>query len=37
MKFKTANVPSYELEAEEEFRKALIKIKQTARSKYMTS
>ena len=37
MKFKTANVPSYDLEAEEEFRKALIKIKQTARSKYMTS
>ena len=37
MKFKTVNVPSYNLEAEEEFKKALIKIKQTARSKYMTS
>ena len=37
MKFKTVNVPSYDLEAEEELRKALIKIKQTARSKYMTS
>ena len=37
MKFKTVNVPGYNLEAEEEFRKALIKIKQTARSKYMTS
>ena len=37
MKFKTVNVPSYNLEAEEEFKKALIKIKQTARSKCMTS
>ena len=37
MKFKAANVPSYKPEAEEDLRKALIKIKQTARSKYMTS
>ena len=37
MKFRVANVPSYNLEAEEEFKKALIKMKQTARSKYMTS
>ena len=37
MKFKALGVSSYSLEAEEEFRKALIKIKQTARSKYMTS
>ena len=35
MKFKAANVPSYHLEAEEEFRKALIKIKKKTRSKYM--
>ena len=37
MKFKAANVPSYEFEAKEEFKHALIQIKQTARSKYMTS
>ena len=37
MKFKASDLPGYNLEAEEEFRKALIKIKQTARSKYMTS
>ena len=37
MKFETVNVPIYNLEAEEEFKKALIKIKQTARSKYLTS
>ena len=37
MKFKASNVPGYNLEAEEEFKKALIKIKQTARSKYITS
>ena len=37
MKFKVANVPTYKPEAEEDLRKALIKIKQTARSKYMTS
>ena len=35
MKFKALNVPNYNLEAEEEFKQALIKIKQTARSKYM--
>ena len=35
MKFKTLNVPSYKLEAEEEFKHALIKIKKKARSKYM--
>ena len=37
MTFKAANVPSYDLKAEDEFRKALIKIKQTARSKCMIS
>ena len=37
MKFKASNVPGYNLEAEEEFKKALIKMKQTARSKYITS
>ena len=37
MKFKASNVPSYNLESEEELKKALIKIKQTARSKYMIS
>ena len=37
MKFKAANVPYYDLEAEEEFKHALIKIKKKARSKYMTS
>ena len=37
MKFKTVNAPRYNLEAEEELKKALIKIKQTARSKYMIS
>ena len=36
-KFKASNVPSYNLESEEELKKALIKIKQTARSKYMIS
>ena len=37
IKFKVVNVPSYDFEAEEDFRKALIKIKQTARSKYVIS
>ena len=35
MKFKTSNSPSYNFEAEEEFKHALIKIKKKARSKYM--
>ena len=35
MKFKTLNSPSYNFEAEEEFKHALIKITKKARSKYM--